>query len=60
MKKLEVLKMMDNEIEEIKGLDKLTNLKILCLGENKISEIKDLNHNCNLEVLSLRLLILIK
>lgn len=42
-----------NQITEIKGLDKLKNLKRLYINSNKISEIKDLGSLTKLKVLNI-------
>ncbi|MDR0603263.1 MAG: leucine-rich repeat domain-containing protein [Bacteroidales bacterium] len=47
------LNLKNNQIGEIKGLDKLTNLQELNLSSNKISEIKGLDKLTNLQILYL-------
>ena len=42
---------MRNNISEINGLDKLSNLQDLYLSSNKITEIKELDNNVNLKEL---------
>lgn len=46
---LEELYISHNGIEEIEGLDNLTNLKTLDLASNRIKRIKNVSHLVNLE-----------
>lgn len=51
-KKLEILNLSENLVDEIKGLDNL-DLKELYLGSNKIENIKNLQKLVNLRILQL-------
>jgi ABC-2 type transport system ATP-binding protein len=50
---LQTLRLDNNEITEIKGLENLTNLRSLYIGFNHLTEIKNLENLTNLEVLFL-------
>ena len=53
MVRLRTLRLANNKITEIKGLDRLVNLVDLDLGGNEITEIKGLDNLVNLRILGL-------